>query len=162
MTCHFLVSVSIHLPGVGSPLLSAVLKHSELVPGRRKAEVVIMSRNNADTSLRISKSIESFKLDITRGAFAPGAPFIAISMRSTSTISYPQIKAMCNLRLPLESRPPVSGSILNYRWRRQPARFGLLSTATRCCSLRRRRRYIRRTGRGIYRPRADQRYEATT
>ena len=48
------------------PLLSAVLKHSELVPGRRKAEVVIMSRNNADTSLRISKSIESFKLDITR------------------------------------------------------------------------------------------------
>ena len=60
-------------PGVGFPLVAAMLQINNLVPDRRQAEVVIMSRNNADTSLRIFRSIESFKLDITRGAFTSGA-----------------------------------------------------------------------------------------
>jgi 5'-nucleotidase len=45
-----------------------------LVPGKRKAEVVIMSRNSAETSLRIFNSIEQHGLDITRGALTGGAP----------------------------------------------------------------------------------------
>jgi 5'-nucleotidase len=44
-----------------------------VVPGKRKAEVVVMSRNGANTSLRIFNSIEHYGLDITRAALAGGA-----------------------------------------------------------------------------------------
>jgi len=47
---------------------------NRLVPGKRKTEVVIMSRNSAETSLRIFNSIEQHGLDITRGALTGGAP----------------------------------------------------------------------------------------
>jgi 5'-nucleotidase len=60
-------------PGVAFPLVQAFLKLNELVTGQRKAEIVIMSRNNADTSLRIFKSINTHGLGITRGAFTSGA-----------------------------------------------------------------------------------------
>lgn len=39
----------------------------------RKVEVIIMSKNNAATSLRITRAIESYKLDITRSAWTGGA-----------------------------------------------------------------------------------------
>lgn len=60
-------------PGVGFPLVAAVLKLNGKTPAEREAEVVVMSRNNADTSLRITRSIESHNLDITRSAFTSGA-----------------------------------------------------------------------------------------
>lgn len=60
-------------PGVAFPLVNAILQLNQLVPGKRKAEIVVMSRNSADTSLRISKSIGARGLDITRAAFTGGA-----------------------------------------------------------------------------------------
>ncbi len=60
-------------PGVGFPLVAALLKLNGKTLAEREVEVVIMSRNNADTSLRIARSIESHGLDITRGAFTSGA-----------------------------------------------------------------------------------------
>jgi 5'-nucleotidase len=66
-------------PGVAYPLVQAILKLNGLIADKRKAEIVIMSRNNADTSLRIFKSIDIHKLDITRGAFTSGvslAPYL--------------------------------------------------------------------------------------
>lgn len=66
-------------PGVAYPLVQAILKLNGLIAARRKAEIVIMSRNNADTSLRIFKSIDTHRLDITRGAFTSGvslAPYL--------------------------------------------------------------------------------------
>ena len=60
-------------PGVSFPLVTAILKLNELMPNTRKAEVVIMSRNNADTSLRIFRSVDHYQLDITRAAFSSGA-----------------------------------------------------------------------------------------
>lgn len=60
-------------PGVGFPLVQAILKLNEIVPGKRKAEVVVMSRNNADASLRIYNSIRHHNLDITRCGFTSGA-----------------------------------------------------------------------------------------
>jgi 5'-nucleotidase len=44
--------------GCGFPLVKAILHLNELIPGKRKTEVVIMSRNSAETSLRIFKSIQ--------------------------------------------------------------------------------------------------------
>ncbi len=61
-------------PGGGFPLVKAILRMNRLVPGKRKTEVVIMSRNSAGTSLRIFNSIEQHGLDITRGALTRGAP----------------------------------------------------------------------------------------
>lgn len=61
-------------PGTAFPLIRAILALNALVPGKRKAEVVIMSRNSGDTSLRIFNSLKAHNLDITRAALAGGAP----------------------------------------------------------------------------------------
>ena len=61
-------------PGAGFALIEAILKINDIESGVRRAEVVIVSRNSADTSLRISNSIDHYKLDITRAAFTGGEP----------------------------------------------------------------------------------------
>lgn len=59
--------------GPAFSLVEAFLKLNELSPAQRTVEVIIMSRNSADTSLRIFNSIEHYGLDITRAALAGGA-----------------------------------------------------------------------------------------
>lgn len=61
-------------PGTGFALIEAILGINQVEPGVRRTEVVIISRNSADTSLRISNSIDSYNLDITRAAFTGGEP----------------------------------------------------------------------------------------
>ena len=61
-------------PGTGFALIEAMLKINELNDSKKRVEVVIISRNSADTSLRISNSINPYKLDITRAAFTGGEP----------------------------------------------------------------------------------------
>jgi len=65
---------SILNPGAGFNLIKGFLHLNELVPGKRKSEVIIMSRNNADTSLRIFNSINHYELDISRAALTSGRP----------------------------------------------------------------------------------------
>jgi 5'-nucleotidase len=60
-------------PGTGFPLVQAILNLNNIVPGKRKTEVIIMSKNSADTSLRIFNSIKHYNLDITRAALTGGA-----------------------------------------------------------------------------------------
>lgn len=60
-------------PGAGFQLVKALLKLNTLEPGKRKTEIIVMSRNSADTSLRIFNSIEHYGLDVTRAALAGGA-----------------------------------------------------------------------------------------
>lgn len=59
-------------PGAGFQLVKALLRINSLVNAKRKAEIIIMSRNNPDTSLRIFNSIKHFGLDITRAALVGG------------------------------------------------------------------------------------------
>ena len=61
-------------PGTGFALIEAILRINDIDAGVRRTEVVIISRNSADTSLRISNSIDNYKLDITRAAFTGGEP----------------------------------------------------------------------------------------
>jgi len=61
-------------PGTGFALIEAMLRINQIDTGVRRTEVVIISRNSADTSLRISNSIDSYNLDITRAAFTGGEP----------------------------------------------------------------------------------------
>jgi 5'-nucleotidase len=59
-------------PGTGFPLARAVLalNQPDMPP---RAEVVVMSRNSTETSLRIFNSIRHYGLDITRAALSGGA-----------------------------------------------------------------------------------------
>ena len=59
--------------GAGFSLVKALLKLNELTHNRRFAEVVIMSRNSSETSLRIFNSVSHYGLDITRAALSGGA-----------------------------------------------------------------------------------------
>src|SRR3989338_5056578 len=56
-------------PGVAFPLVQKLLhlnSHADLV------EIILLSRNSADTGLRVFNSIEHYQLNITRAAFTSG------------------------------------------------------------------------------------------
>lgn len=59
--------------GAGFALVRALLKLNALTPGQRFVEVVIMSRNSTETSMRIFNSIKHYDLDITRAVLSGGA-----------------------------------------------------------------------------------------
>ena len=59
--------------GAGFALVRALLKLNVLTHNQRFVEVVVMSRNSSETSLRIFNSIEHYGLDITRAALSGGA-----------------------------------------------------------------------------------------
>ncbi|MFT0846895.1 5'-nucleotidase [Actinomycetaceae bacterium L2_0104] len=60
-------------PGVAYPFIKRLLGLNDLAdPGRRLVEVIVMSRNDPDTGLRVMKSVKSHGLDITRAIFMQG------------------------------------------------------------------------------------------
>ncbi|SHJ00629.1 5'-nucleotidase [Parasporobacterium paucivorans] len=59
-------------PGPAFNLVKAFLNLNNMNPFERKVEIIVMSRNNADTSLRIFNSIKHYNLDITRAALTGG------------------------------------------------------------------------------------------
>lgn len=58
-------------PGTGLALVRALLGINDRGKGRL-VEVIVISRNDADSGLRIFNSIEHHGLDISRGAFTDG------------------------------------------------------------------------------------------
>jgi len=60
-------------PGVAFPLVKKLLDLKDPETGVALAEVILLSRNSADTGLRIFNSIQHHKLAITRAAFTNGA-----------------------------------------------------------------------------------------
>lgn len=60
-------------PGPGFPLIKALLNLNTLPGKKDSVEVIIMSRNSPDTSLRVFKAIEHYGLGITRAVLASGA-----------------------------------------------------------------------------------------
>ena len=64
-------------PGTAFPLIKALHKLND--GGEQMVEIIIMSKNSADTSLRIFNSIEHYGLGITRAALVGGnqiAPYL--------------------------------------------------------------------------------------
>lgn len=61
-------------PGDAFPLVEKLLKINSLLTkaGSPQVEVILLSRNSADTGLRIFNSIQHYGLDITRAAFCGG------------------------------------------------------------------------------------------
>ena len=60
-------------PGIAFPLVQKLLKLNDAEPTAPRVEVILLSRNSADTGLRIFNSIEHYGLDISRAAFTSGA-----------------------------------------------------------------------------------------
>ena len=58
--------------GTGFRLVNNLLKINDDFPEDKQVEVIIMSRNNSATSLRITKSIQKYNLDIQRSAWTGG------------------------------------------------------------------------------------------
>ena len=59
--------------GSAFQLVKAFLSLNKLQEGKRLVEVIIMSRNSPNTSLRIFNSIQDYELDISRAALTGGA-----------------------------------------------------------------------------------------
>ncbi|MBT5006836.1 MAG: 5'-nucleotidase [Halieaceae bacterium] len=59
-------------PGEAFPLVHKLLRLNELLGGDQQVEVVLLSRNSADTGLRVFNSIEHYNLTISRAAFCGG------------------------------------------------------------------------------------------
>jgi 5'-nucleotidase len=62
-------------PGIAFPLVRKLLSlNAHAQPGLPQVEVILLSRNSADSGLRIFNSIERYGLEIVRAAFTNGAP----------------------------------------------------------------------------------------
>ncbi len=59
-------------PGSAFPLVEKLLRLNTLGESHPRVEIILLSRNSADTGLRIFNSIEDYKLDISRAAFSGG------------------------------------------------------------------------------------------
>lgn len=63
-------------PGAAFPLVKKLLSLNELGKKRERVEVILLSRNSADTGLRVFNSIQQHQLAIARAAFTSGqSPF---------------------------------------------------------------------------------------
>lgn len=59
-------------PGVAFPLVKKLLALNQNCPDRPMIEVILLSRNSADTGLRVFNSIKHHRLPISRAAFTRG------------------------------------------------------------------------------------------
>lgn len=59
-------------PGVAFGLVHKLLRLNQFSELEERVEVVLISRNNADTGLRVFNSIQHYDLDISRAAFTGG------------------------------------------------------------------------------------------
>lgn len=67
-------------PGDAFAMVTKLLKMNELLGSAPRVEVILLSRNSADTGLRVFNSIHHYGLNITRAAFTGGeSPYRYIS-----------------------------------------------------------------------------------
>jgi len=62
-------------PGIAFPLVRKLLAlNTDAPPHAPRVEVILLSRNSADTGLRVFNSIAHYQLDISRATFTSGEP----------------------------------------------------------------------------------------
>lgn len=59
-------------PGDAFHMVKKLLRINDLLDGEPRVEVILLSRNSADTGLRVFNSIKHYGLNITRAAFSGG------------------------------------------------------------------------------------------
>jgi 5'-nucleotidase len=58
--------------GEAFPMVQKLLRINQMLAGGDRVEIVLLSRNSADTGLRVFNSIQHYELDIQRAAFCGG------------------------------------------------------------------------------------------
>lgn len=73
--CNYQVEHELDIlkPGPGFRLIQSLLKLNEYSEGQNPVEVIVMSRNSPDTSLRVFNAIKHYNLPITRAVLVSGA-----------------------------------------------------------------------------------------
>jgi 5'-nucleotidase len=67
-------------PGEAFAMVQKLLRINQLLSGENRVEVILLSRNSADTGLRVFNSVQHYQLDIQRAAFCGGeSPYRYIS-----------------------------------------------------------------------------------
>ncbi|MFT5580027.1 MAG: 5'-nucleotidase [Paraglaciecola psychrophila] len=67
-------------PGEAFGMVNKLLAINDRLPGEPRVEVLLLSRNSADTGLRVFNSIEHYGLNISRAAFSGGtSPYRYVS-----------------------------------------------------------------------------------
>ena len=67
-------------PGEAFPMVQKLLRINERLGGEPRVEIILLSRNSADTGLRVFNSIQHYNLDISRAAFSGGdSPYRYVS-----------------------------------------------------------------------------------
>jgi 5'-nucleotidase len=104
-------------PGVAFELVRKLLALNVREPCRTRVEVILLSRNSADTGLRVFNSIEKHGLNISRAVFSRGrapyryvVPFGAhLFLSADGEDVFAALEAGCAAATVLPSSPKVSG-----------------------------------------------------
>ena len=84
-------------PGEAFPLVKKLLRINEKLEGEPRVEVILLSRNSADTGLRVFNSIEHHGLNITRAAFCGGeSPYRYVSAFGCHLFLSTNAEDVCN------------------------------------------------------------------
>jgi 5'-nucleotidase len=91
-------------PGVAFPFIRRLLSLNDLRPADPLVEVIVLSRNDPDTGLRVMRSVESHELPITRAIFMQGrAPYRfmpALSMSLFLSANEKDVREAVAMQLP--------------------------------------------------------------
>ena len=121
-------------PGSGFALVKALL-NLNTISDKRYVEVIIMSRNSADTSLRIFHSIEHYGLDISRAVLSGGSSLSnyleAFDVDLFLSADSHDVEQAINSGF--AAGRIYTDPILNYDPKHQSTRFVLLSMEMRFC-----------------------------
>ena len=96
------------MPGNGFRLIEALLNINKIPGQEGRVEVIIMSHNSPDTSLRVFNSIAHYGLQISRAVLASGASLAPYLMPFTPIFICLRMKRMYRQRLTVELLPGLS------------------------------------------------------
>ena len=84
-------------PGEAFPMVKKLLRINEKLDGDPRVEVILLSRNSADTGLRVFNSIEHYGLNISRAAFCGGeSPYRYVSAFGCHLFLSTNAEDVCN------------------------------------------------------------------
>ena len=118
-------------PGVAFSLVRKLLAFNDGAP---RVEVVMLSRNDPVSGLRVFRSAQHYGLPVQRGVFTRGQPPGATCGRCAPTCSCRPTRPTCAPRWPPACRRRACTRIRRARPTRTRTRCASPSTATRCCS----------------------------
>lgn len=95
-------------PGVAFPFIRRLLDLNDLSEDERLVEVVILSRNDPETGMRVMRSVQRHGLDITRAIFMQGARRTSLWGRCTCPCSSRPTRMMSEKPCPWGLRPDTS------------------------------------------------------